>query len=212
MRSYGQYCALARALDVIGDRWSPLVVRELLVGPRRYGELLEGLPGIATNLLAERLRHLEALAVIERTADGRYSLTPWGEGLRGPLYELAHWAAPVMMTRPVGNDSFRSDWLAHAVAALFHGTDPLRPQAVIEVRTGDSPMTIESLGGRIEVRTGGHPSADVVVAGPPDAILGVLAGLLDIATAAELGVEATGDARLLRRLRPARSCRVAPVP
>ena len=59
MRSYNQYCALARALDVVGERWSLLIVRELLEGPRRFGELLEGLPGIATNLLTERLRSLE---------------------------------------------------------------------------------------------------------------------------------------------------------
>ena len=74
MRSYNQYCALARALDVVGERWSLLIVRELLEGPRRFGELLEGLPGIATNLLTERLRSLEEAGVLARRPDGRYAL------------------------------------------------------------------------------------------------------------------------------------------
>ena len=65
MRSYGQYCALARALDVVGDRWTLLVVRELLARDCRYSDLREGLPGIATNLLADRLRHLEAAGLVE---------------------------------------------------------------------------------------------------------------------------------------------------
>ena len=66
MRSYRQYCGLARALDVVGDRWTLLVIRELLEGPRRYAELLDGLPGIATNLLAERLRSLEENGIVVR--------------------------------------------------------------------------------------------------------------------------------------------------
>ena len=72
MRSYGQYCALAKALDLVGDRWTLLVVRELLVRPCRYSELQDGLTGIATNLLAERLRQLESVGVISR--DGRWPL------------------------------------------------------------------------------------------------------------------------------------------
>ncbi len=83
-RSYGQYCGLARALDVVGNRWNLLIVRELLIGPARYRQLQAGLPGIATNLLAERLRELEEAGVIERQLDSdsngvAYALTPpWG--------------------------------------------------------------------------------------------------------------------------------------
>ena len=75
MKSYGQYCGLARALDVIGDRWVLLIVRELLDGPRRYAELLDGLPGIATNLLVDRLRSMETSGLLARQDDGRYALT-----------------------------------------------------------------------------------------------------------------------------------------
>src|SRR5487761_1479809 len=78
MRSYGQFCALAKALDAIGDRWSLLIVRELmLLGPCRYTDLMRGLPGIATNLLADRLRDLEAAGVVRRAAG-------WAGGGRHP--------------------------------------------------------------------------------------------------------------------------------
>jgi len=202
VRSYGQYCALARALDVIGDRWSLLIVRELLGGGRRYNQLLEGLPGIATNLLADRLRQLETEGVLERDNEGRYALTAWGEGLREPLYDLARWAAPVVMARPAGEDSFRSEWLEHPIAIIYGGTDRRRPTMAVEVRSGERPMTIESSDGDIRVREGRHPAPDVVLSGPPDAILGLLAGFLDPALAEALGVEISGKAGRLRRLRP----------
>lgn len=88
MRSYGQYCGLARSLEVVGDRWNLLIVRQLLIAPARYRDLVNGLPGIATNLLADRLRDLESSGVIERRLAGEgsaveYSLTPWGPNCAG---------------------------------------------------------------------------------------------------------------------------------
>ena len=79
MRSCDQYCAVARALDVVGDRWTLLIVRELLLRPCRYRELQEGLPGVATNLLADRLRHLEESGVVTRDEQGRYEVTAEGK-------------------------------------------------------------------------------------------------------------------------------------
>ncbi len=202
MKSYGQYCAIARGLDVVGERWSFLIVRELLGGPRRYGELARGLPGVATNLLARRLRDLVGAGVVERRKNGRYALTRWGEGLREPLYALARWSAPVVMAKPAGGDAFRSEWLVHPVAVIFGGVDERRPALTVEVQIGDEPMTIESRGGRVTSRPGHASSPDLVLAGPPDAVLGALAGRLGIRAAAMSGVSISGDARLLARLRP----------
>jgi DNA-binding HxlR family transcriptional regulator len=87
-RSYRQFCALARALDIVGERWTLLIVRELLPGPLRYTELKTLLAGIATNLLAERLRALESNGIVERRlgdAGVLYALTPWGAALREPM-------------------------------------------------------------------------------------------------------------------------------
>ena len=80
-RSYDQYCGLARALDVLGERWTLLVVRNLLLGPQRYSELMRGLPGITTNLLAKRLKDMEANGLIKRTKGDAYALTVRGRSL-----------------------------------------------------------------------------------------------------------------------------------
>jgi DNA-binding HxlR family transcriptional regulator len=204
MKSYGQYCALARGLDVIGDRWTLLIVRELLAGPRRYSELLEGLPGIATNLLAERMRGLEEHQVVARDANARYHLTTWGQGLTEPLQAIARWAAP-LMAAPMADDAFRSSWLALPVAVIFDGIDQRRPRLTIEVRTGETPVTIESRNGQVWVQPGPAMSPDLVLTGPPDGIVGLLMGALDETAVASPGVTVQGDVRLLARLRaPAR--------
>lgn len=201
MKSYGQYCALARGLDVIGDRWVLLIVRELLGGPRRYGELAYGLPGIATNLLAERLRTMQANRLVARTDDHRYQLTEWGEGLGEVSAAIGRWASPLMASIADG-DSFRSHWITHPLAALFPGVDPARPELSIEVRCGDEPVTIRSAEGRVEAQAGRADAPDLVLTGPPDATIGLLARQIDAAEAKARGLAVTGDPRLLRRLRP----------
>lgn len=203
MRSYRQYCALARGLDVVGDRWVLLIVRELLSGPRRYGELTHGLPGIATNLLVERLRTMQANGLVAKTDDDRYELTEWGDGLHEVVSAIAGWASP-LMGRMAEGDTFRSHWLAQPVAALFPGIDPTRPDLTIEVRCGDEPMTIRSADGEVHIDRGQAAAPDLVLTGPPDATVELLAHRIDPAEAKTRGLAVTGDAQLLRRLRPSR--------
>lgn len=203
VRSYNQYCGLARALDVIGDRWSLLIVRELLEGARRFNELLDGLPGIATNLLTERLRELELKGVIEHGADGRYTLTRWGRGLHEPIYALGRWAGPLMLER--GNAAFRPQWLRHMVIARFEGVDPERKEMIVEVRIdGQEPMTLLSMRGRVRLADGSAQDPDVVLSGPSDGVAGLLAGRLSRTEAAKRGVTALGNVRVLAGLRPRR--------
>jgi len=199
MRSYGQYCIFARGLDVVGDRWVLLIVRELLDGSRRYGELLEGLPGIATNLLAERLRGLDEAGVIERRDDQTYALTLWGEGLREVVYALGRWANP-LMRRPLGDDEFRSHWLTHPIHVLYDGVDRRRPRLLVEVNVDDDPMTIASVDGRVKVTPGRPAAPDIVLTGPPDGVIGLLAGIRDRPATAKVKVK--GDVRKLAKLRP----------
>src|ERR1700749_5290866 len=103
MRSYDEYCSVAKALDLVGARWTPLVVRELLLrGPSRYTDLRNGLPGVATNLLADRLRELEAAGLVAREeapppiATTLFRLTERGAGLKPGLDELMWWGLPLM--------------------------------------------------------------------------------------------------------------------
>lgn len=200
MRSYGQYCALAKALDLIGDRWTLLIVRELLVRPSRYSELQDGLEGIATNLLVERLRQLEGAGVIGRDGDGRYELTEWGRKLAAPVHELVRWAAPLMLSGQ-GTDAFRARWLELPLELMFGGIDPGRPNIQIEVRTADEMLTLTSTAGSVEVRTGPAPSPGVVVTGPPELIVGLMSGALDRDVAMSKGVSILGDFADVERLR-----------
>ena len=203
MKSYRQYCALARGLDVIGDRWVLLIVRELLNGPRRYGELTNGLPGIATNLLADRLRTMQASELIAKTDDDRYELTEWGDGLHEVVSAISGWAGP-LMGRMAESDTFRSHWITQPVAALFPGIDTTRPELTIEVRCGDEPMTIRSAKGEVHTDRGQAAAPDLVLTGPPDATVELLAHRIDPTEAKSRGLAVTGDVRLLRRLRPNR--------
>jgi DNA-binding HxlR family transcriptional regulator len=200
MRSYGQYCALAKALDIIGDRWTMLIARELLLGSSRYGELQEGLPGIPTNLLATRLRQLEQHGVVVRDDQGFYTLTPWGQQLAEPLKALTRWGSP-LMKEMASSDSFRSRWLSGPVSVIFPGVDTDRPPFVAEIRAGESPVTMESTGGEVHLRPGPAVAPDLVLTGPPDVVVGILSGRLDKKAAQDQGASVLGDLRPLSRLR-----------
>src|SRR4051812_37594553 len=136
-RSYGQYCGLSRALDVVGDRWNLLIVRQLLIAPARYRELLDGLPGVATNLVTSRLRDLETAGVIERrlAEEGNaivYALTEWGAQLRAPIEGLIRWSTPLMARGP-GGDRFCAEWLLVALPALFAGRPVARRSTTVGI-------------------------------------------------------------------------------
>ena len=110
-RSYQQYCALARALDVVGDRWTMLILRNLLLGPLRYGELRQTLPSIATNLLADRLRHLAEHALIAQPDGEAYALTEAGRALEGALFALADWGESHAWGPPREGERLHPRWL-----------------------------------------------------------------------------------------------------
>ncbi len=209
MRSYEQYCALAKALDVIGDRWTLLIVRELLVrGPSRYTDLRNGLPGIATNLLVDRLRELEEAGIVRREAapppiaTTLFQLTARGEALEPVLRELGRWGGPLLAKRAAA-DAFRSHWLALPAKAHMKDRKPDRPPVTLEVRAGDEPLVIEAVDGTVRTRVGSASSPDAVLTGPPELVVGVLIGRVDLADA-PAGLKYEGDPKVLRRLQPKR--------
>ena len=210
MRSYGQYCSVAKALDVIGDRWTLLVVRELLAqGPSRYTDLRRGLPGIATNLLAERLRELERAGIVMRAdapppiATALFSLTPRGEQLKPVIEALGSWGIP-LMRETTQQEEYRSHWLSLPVELFLADSSPQGVATTIEVRAGEQPMLIEARDGAITTRPGTSEHADVVLSGPPLLVLGVLTGQLDPDEAAAKGLRLDGDREALERLQPQR--------
>lgn len=205
-RTYGQFCGLARALDVIGDRWSLLIVRELLVRPMRYGELLTGLPGVATNLLAERLRTLEASGVIERRLSDQpkgvvYALTSWGAGLREPVEALIRWSTPLMTSGP-REDNFNASWLAVALQALLHDARADHPTTIgLEVADAHLVLRVDAEGPHITIDDEQRP--DTTLHAAPELILGLAAGAIDTDQATAAG-NVKGDPRKLSAIFPAR--------
>jgi DNA-binding HxlR family transcriptional regulator len=146
-RSYSQYCPIAHALDVVGERWSLLVVRELQHGPLRYTDLLDRLEGCSTNVLAARLRELERSGVVAReklpppAASTVYALTAGGEGLRPVLSALARWGARTIGPPP--DDSvLRPGWLARALRTAVAPVLPIG--LVLGIRSGDEAATLEA--------------------------------------------------------------------
>jgi DNA-binding HxlR family transcriptional regulator len=207
MRSYDEYCSIAKSLDVVGDRWTLLIVRELsLRGASRYTDLRNGLPGIASNLLAERLRELEHAGVIVREeapppiATTLFRLTPRGEQLRPVLDALFRWGIP-LMTEQKPDDAVRSHWLAGALETMLIDRDPDAPAVTVELQTGDQPIAIEARNGVIRTRLGAAESPDLTLTGPPNPIMGLLLGLLEPANANTRGVEHRGDPKVLDRIR-----------
>lgn len=167
MKTYGQYCGLAKALDHVGDRWTLLIVRELLLGPRRYSQIRAALPGIATNLLAERLRNLEADEVVSRADDGAYELTDFGRELEEVIHGLVRWGGR-WMTQRAKEESFAPEWLAIALDALLPGGRAAR----IEIRSEGGVVSLDGP----DVVTGTIEAPDAVIEGPPELILGFAVG------------------------------------
>lgn len=206
MRSYGQYCSVAKALDVVGDRWTLLIIRELLLqGGCRYTDLVHGLPGIASNLLSERLKELEDHGLVRREAAAPpvattlYHLTDAGRDLEPALVALGRWGAR-FMPEPTGDEVFRSHWLAFPVSEFLRDSEPDGPPATIEVRTGDQPAVIEVDRGQVTTRIGSGCDPDLVLDGDGPTVLGVLSGMLTLADARQLGLRTEGSTGVLRRL------------
>jgi DNA-binding HxlR family transcriptional regulator len=206
MRSYDEYCAVAKSLDVIGDRWTLLIVRELMLrGASRYTDLRNGLPGIASNLLADRLRELEHAGVVTREdapppiATTLFRLAPRGEQLRPVLEDLTHWGVP-LMTESKPGDAVQSHWLAWALELMLTDSRPDASPLTVELQTGDQPIVIETRDGAIHTRLGPADHPDATLSGPPRPTLGLLLGLLRLADAKSAGINFQGDPTVLERL------------
>ncbi len=207
MKSYQQYCSVARALDIVGDRWVLLIVRELLAfGPSRYSDLQRGLPGIASNLLAERLRVMEADGLIQRheapapVGANLYQLTERGRDLQDVVHALSRWGLDLMPSGAQDGEAVQPQW-----AAMYAGLE-LSPvvhkdaEVVVGVETGEETVRVILRHDDFEVRRGSSPDADVTVSGPATLVGGVLTGLLSPKQGTDLGVRITGADSVLTDL------------
>jgi DNA-binding HxlR family transcriptional regulator len=208
MRSYQQRCGLARALDVIGDRWTLLIVRELLIrGACRYTDLRSGLPGIATNLLADRLREMEEAGIVTATAEPPpiaatlFRLTDRGHDLQESLLKLGQWGAPLLAKRGK-TEAMQPHWLVLPLKLFLVDRARSDPKLSVELRVDHESIAIEADNGKIEVRLGSTARPDVVVSGKPDPVLQLLSGRMNFAAASEAGLRVQGQLRRLQRIIP----------
>jgi DNA-binding HxlR family transcriptional regulator len=198
MRSYNQFCGIARALDLVGERWALLVIRELVIGPKRFTDLRRGLPGIATNVLTERLRQLEEGGIVARSvlpppaASAVYALTDYGEELVPILLAFGRWGARTMGTR-APQQALQPGWLAVALNAYHDPRAAAGITATIGLDLAGEPFTVRLDRGRLEIRAGRSRSVDLSIAADPESLIAYLAG-------APVSLEADGDHGLLERL------------
>ena len=191
-KGYDQYCPVAHALDLVGDRWALLVVRELMHGPKRYTDLNEHLPGIGTNILASRLRDLEACGIVTKrtlpppAASRVYELTDYGRDLKPAMRELALWGAR-SLGPPTADDELFPGWLSNAVDVVLADD---APPGRFEFRVGDE---VASLVDGV-AHDGPADDPDVVVEGDAEALYYMFVDRrLDL-------VSVEGDRKLLEKL------------
>jgi DNA-binding HxlR family transcriptional regulator len=217
-RTYNQYCATARTLDLVGERWTLLLVRELLTGPKRFGDLQASLRGLGTGLLSARLKHLEREGLAHKTTlppparTPVYALTEAGEELAPAILELARWGLKWAMGERHPGETFHPGWTVLGLRACFDPEAAAGLRAVYEFRIGDEVFHARIDDGTIEALHGPAQHPDAVITIAEDAFVELTAGGGTFAAAIESGTAtATGDTEALRRLRglfslpPARS-------
>lgn len=178
-RTYRQYCGVARALDLVGERWGLLVVRELVLGPKRFTDLVGGLPGVSTNVLSSRLRQLERAEVVQRRVlpppapATVYELTAYGRELEPILFALGRWGARSLGARD--EETLRSHWLAVALKAFFHAEAAEGVDAVYELRLREGAFRIDVREGSVTIAPGAAEDAFLALEADDDALVALLA-------------------------------------
>jgi len=200
LKRYNQFCALAYALDLVGERWTLLIIRELLAGPRRFTDLIAGLPTISTNLLSERLKSLEQQGILHRralpppAASTVYELTAVGQALESALLELGKWGSQFLPPSLEGVALPSMGAVTLAIKAFFHPSQAQGISETYELRLGDEILQVRVESGEIHVRQGQDDRADVVFHTDVPVFLALFAGQIEPKEAIATGlVHIDGD-------------------
>ncbi len=204
-RVYGQYCGFARALEIVGERWALLVIRDLLMAPKRFGDLQRGLPKIPSNVLTARLKELEESGLVRRRARARpsgggvvYELTEDGRGLEEGVMALGRWGAK-HLGDPRPNEILTVDSIALALRALFRPDAAAHDDIGFELRLGEVVVNAQVRNRTVTVGKGALPAADLVIEASP-AIRALWAGEMTPKEALKNGsVRIRGQRALLDR-------------
>jgi DNA-binding HxlR family transcriptional regulator/putative sterol carrier protein len=198
-RSYGEACRFAHALDVVGERWGLMVVRELLLGPKRFTDLREGLPRASTNILAERLRELEDRGVVRRRklpppyGSSVYELTEWGMDLEPIVTRLGAWGARSPF--PPDSQAIGADSIVLALRSLFDADAAGDLEASYELRLGEDRFGVVISAGELDLSREAGGRSDGAIETDPGTLAAVLTGQLPLEDAIASGVVAIEGSR-----------------
>ena len=202
-RTYGDRCGIARALDVVGERWALLVVRELVLGPKRFTDLRAGLPGIGPDILSQRLRELERAGLLRRAslpppaASRVYELTERGRELEAVLLTLGRWGSRVPMP---AEEVFGADSVALALRTLFSSAAAADLEAGYELRLGESVFSASVSDGALIVARGPAAQPDAVIETDPTTLAALLWHGAELGHTVRSGAaQVEGSRRLVRR-------------
>jgi DNA-binding HxlR family transcriptional regulator len=190
-QAYGQYCGLARALEVVGEPWALLVIRDLMVAPKSHDELREGLPRMPAGALSARLEELEHAGVIRRRAPyepratARYELTEYGSELEDVVAELSRWGSRTL-GGPRRDEIITADSLIHALRTMFRPEAARRLQVTYVIQAGDVTVHAKVTNGKLEVGKGTVPDADLIIESGP-ILRALLSGEMSPSEAIEMG-------------------------
>lgn len=179
-RSYNQYCGLAYALDIVGERWTILIIRELIAGPRRFTDLMAGLPSISTNLLSERLKSLEQQGILSRytlpppAGSTVYELAPLGQALERSLLELGKWGSQFVPPSAEGATLLNVGSYALTLKTFFRPELAQDVDETYELHIDNEVLQVQIKAGEIDVRQGNSRKADVVFQTDMPTYLGLL--------------------------------------
>jgi DNA-binding HxlR family transcriptional regulator len=203
-RSYGQYCGFARALELVGERWALLIVRDLLIGPKRFGEIQRGLPGIPTNILTARLNELEDNGLVRRRVLARpakglaYELTEAGAALEQAVLALGRWGA-VHLGEPRPDETVTEDSIAMALRTTFRPEAAGKAKLTYLLRLGAIEVHARIRGGEITVGRGPVEKPDLVIETGPELRLLMAHEISPSDAIKKRVVRVTGDPKLLDR-------------
>lgn len=198
-RNYGQACSLAGALDRIGERWSLLIVRELLLGPLRFSDLDRAVGGAPTDVLTKRLRDLEGEGIVARreldppVSAIAYELTELGRGLERPILELARWGLNFFQIDDV--DEIEASWLPNSLRVILQ--PPPDAELAVQLRSGGNSFRLQIADGWIAAERGEVVDPDLTLAGEPRAVIAALV----VGEEAQGEVTIEGDPAALAALR-----------
>jgi DNA-binding HxlR family transcriptional regulator len=200
-RSYGDQCGVARSLDVIGERWALLIVRELLLGPKRFNDLLAGLPGASPNVISQRLRELARSGVVRHRDLGPparvsvYELTDWGRELEPVIMHLGQWGTRAPLPEDAG-------WSLDSLLIALQGTaDPAVVNGRYELRVGSDVFTVDGTSGSVRIRRGTADEPEATLTTGADTLHAVVLGIHPLTGAAGSGdLRLDGDPRAIAGL------------